>query len=298
MHFKNVIVFGCLIGIRMCTFQLFLGIDPSLGRLDYSLLSDQALTEMLFEGFDDGTKKEYQDEHGMYLDVCEWGSIKCDDDDRVIEILVFSDIASGSFDLRYVPPKVEALEIRPMTLCSSQLTGSVNLTGLPGGMEFLCLRSSRLTGEIDLTRLPEHIFRIDLPGNQLTGEIDLTQLPGRVEELSLGKNRLTGEIDLTQLPDEMCYLGLEGNRFTGDIDLTHLPEKMEYVVFSDNKLSGSLVLKHLPYETHYINAKGNNFNAVAVVHSKTHANIKLQESGVTSVVDENGKELHSKRFLE
>ena len=59
--------------------------DPFLGRLDYSLLSDQALMEMLIEGFDDETKKKYQDDHGMYLDVCEWPNITCDEDESVID---------------------------------------------------------------------------------------------------------------------------------------------------------------------------------------------------------------------
>ena len=51
--------------IQMCAFQLLLNVDPSLGRVNYSLMSDQTLMEMLIEGFDDGTKKEYQDDDGM-----------------------------------------------------------------------------------------------------------------------------------------------------------------------------------------------------------------------------------------
>ena len=62
----------------MCAFQLLVSVDPSLGRLDYSLLSDQTLMEMLIESFDDETKKKYQDGQGMYLDICEWPKIKCD----------------------------------------------------------------------------------------------------------------------------------------------------------------------------------------------------------------------------
>ena len=62
----------------MFSFQLLLTVNPSLGLQDYSLLSDQALTEMFIDNFDDEAKKRYQDEYGMYLDVCEgllkWGS--------------------------------------------------------------------------------------------------------------------------------------------------------------------------------------------------------------------------------
>ena len=49
--------------------QIFLLVDLSLGRVDYRLLSDQALMELLFEGLDDKTKQEYQDPEGVYLDV-------------------------------------------------------------------------------------------------------------------------------------------------------------------------------------------------------------------------------------
>ena len=82
------------IAIQMRASQLFLTVDPSLGRLDYSLLSDQTLMEILIDGFDEKTKKRYQDERGMYLGVCEWPSIKCDCDDRVIEINIDSSNAS------------------------------------------------------------------------------------------------------------------------------------------------------------------------------------------------------------
>ena len=44
----------------MCAFQLFLTVEPSLGRVDYSSMSDQTLVEMLIEGVHDKKKKEYQ----------------------------------------------------------------------------------------------------------------------------------------------------------------------------------------------------------------------------------------------
>ena len=88
--------------------------DPNLGRVDYNSLSDQTLMELLIEGFDDKTKKRYQDDHGMYLDVCEWPFIKYDDDERVIKIDIDSLHVSGSIELCYVPPKVKQIHIRSM----------------------------------------------------------------------------------------------------------------------------------------------------------------------------------------
>ena len=46
------------------------------------------------------------------------------------------------------------------------------------------------------------------------------------------------------------------------------------------------------------NVRGNNFNAIAVVGSKARANIKLQGSAVSSVVDENAYKRDSKQFFE
>ena len=108
----------------MCAFQLFLSVDPSLGRVDYSFLSDQTLMEILIERFHDETKGECQENNGIYLDVCEWSCIKCDDDDRVIRIERDSENISGSIDLCYVPPKVKVLQISSWG--KRQLTGSVD----------------------------------------------------------------------------------------------------------------------------------------------------------------------------
>ena len=74
----------------MFALQQLLSVDPSIGRVDYSLMSDQTLMEMLIDGIDDNTKNKYKDNDGIYLDVCEWACIKCDEDQRVIEIVTSS----------------------------------------------------------------------------------------------------------------------------------------------------------------------------------------------------------------
>ena len=121
----------------MRVFQLFLSVDPSLGRVGYSLLSDQTLMEMLIEGFDEETKQEYQDDNGMYLDVCEWSCIECDDAQRVIRIEIDSEDLSGSIEICYLPPNVKYIIIS--SLCKTQLRGSADLTHLPDGMQGLSL---------------------------------------------------------------------------------------------------------------------------------------------------------------
>ena len=115
----------------MCTVHLLLCADPNLGRLDYSLLPDQALMEMLIEGFDDKAKEEYQNGHGMYLDVCEWSGIECDANGRVTDLRIHDSDISGSIELCYLPPKVNVLMLT--TSSDGKLTGSVDLTRLPTG---------------------------------------------------------------------------------------------------------------------------------------------------------------------
>ena len=253
--------------------MFILSADPSLGRVDYSSLSDQTLMEMLFDGFDDEAKKKYQDNEGMYLDVCDWSCVTCDDDERVIKIGADSSEISGSIQFCYVPPKVKKLKVIPSWL------------------------GSELTGSVDLAHLPKDMKHLDLQNNMLTGKIDLTKLPEGMKKLFLDHNQLTGEIDLTQLPKGMRSLRLDSNQLTGEIDLTCLPEGMQYLHISRNQLCGSLVMNQLPQEMRIIAARLNHFNAVAVVSSETLATIKLRGSGVTSVVDEIGRELDKNQFL-
>ena len=302
----------------MCSFEILVSVDPSLGRLEYSLLSDQTLMEMLIEGFDDDTKKMYQDNHGMYLDVCEWSCVTCDDEQRATEISMLSNSVNGSLELRHLPPKVQFCNIfsfssnrltgeidsaqlprgmKSLTLINNQITGEIKLAQLPEGMKQLDLRSNQLTGGIDLTQMPEGMKQLSLQNNQLTGEIDLTQLPEGMSGLYLENNQLTGEVDLTQLPGGLYSLNLGDNQLSGEIDLTQLPDGMNSLLLYNNELSGSLVIKGLPANINTIDAGGNYFNAIAVVDSQSHAAIDLEESGVMSVVDENGRELDMQQFL-
>ena len=245
----------------------FVGVDPSLGRLDYSLLPDQALVEILIEGFDDEAKKQYQDNHGMFLDACEWPGIKCDEDERVIEIKMDNPDVSGSLELCYVPPKVKFLErtswarskltgsadLTKLPLKNNNFTGEIDLIQLPDGIDYLSLSDNHLTGGIDLTQLPHGIYELHIGNNRLTGEIFLAQLLHGMRGLYLGNNQLTGIIDLTQLPDGLNELHLPNNQLTEGIDLTQLPDGMNELHLPNNQLSGSVVIKRLPLRIRYIN---------------------------------------------
>ena len=132
----------------MCAFRILLAVDSSLGRVDYSSLSDQTLMEILIDGFDDETTKRYRDEDGMFIDVCDWECITCDADKRVVGINLEDD-AIGSFQLSHIPPKVRILH----------------------------LANCRITGEIDFKQISEALREFNLNDNQLTGSADVAHLP-------------------------------------------------------------------------------------------------------------------------
>ena len=243
----------------MHSLSLFLSVDSNLGRVDYNSLSDQMLMEMLYGGFDEVTQQLYQNEDDIYFDVCEWSSVQCDPEGKVIEINEYS-IETGSLQISCIPPAVTSIEIS----------------------------QTKLTGSIDLEQLPQYLGYLSLEYNQLTGSIDLTQLPDAMEMMYLSSNQFTGSVDLTKLPEKMSRLYLDNNQLTGSIDLAHLPYRMQTIYLEENQFSGSFIATNLPLELREIRAALNCFDATAVVDSQPNADIILSESGVTSVVDVNG----------
>ena len=73
---------------------------------------------------------------------------------------------------------------------------------------------------------------------------------------------------------------------------------MTELLLRNNKLSGSLVINRLPQWMDEIDVRINRFSAVTVIESETDATIKLEGSGVTSILDENGRELDIRMFLD
>ena len=243
----------------MCIFTIILTVDTNLGRVNYSSFSDQTLMEMLIGDLDDETKKKYQDSEKMYLDVCKWDCVKCDDDGNVIAINPKGDV-KGSLQLSYIPPKVREFD--------------ASYKGL--------------TGPADLAYLPQSLEELYLDNNKLAGSVDLGNLPQNMHTLYLDSNKLTGSIKLSNLPKNMQGLFLHCNAFSGSIELTNLPQSLLSLTFNSNELTGSFIATNLPPKLEKIEAGYNLFSATAVVDAKTKAMINLRESGVTSVIDENG----------
>ena len=244
----------------MATYAILLSsIDPTLGRVDRDAFSDQILMEMFIGGLAEETKQRYQAADGTYPDVCNWAFVKCDADERVIAIMKYGR-STGSLQLAYIPSKLKELHM---------------------GLQ-------KLTGSVDLTQLPESMETLNLNGNQLTGSIDLAHLPGRIREISLCRNRLTGSADLTHLPGSMTMLYLSHNQLSGSLCFDRLPAGMRFLILHYNAFTGPFIVVPLPASITHIKANRNQFSSTAVVDSRTNAFIKLSDSGVTLVIDENG----------
>ena len=243
----------------MCAFAFILTVDPNLGHVDHSSLSDQTLMEMLIEGCPERTRKIYQDKSGNYLDVCEWECVACDAAKNVVELENFYNF-NAPLHLSYIPSKVRLFKAP----------------------------HNRVKGSIDFAHLPEKMSELLLQDNEITGTIDLTRLPKAMWKLSVNDNQLTGSVDLTQLPEGMMHLQLRGNQFAGTFDVTKLPQSMLELHLGNNFFTGSFIATSLPPNLLSIVASGNEFSATAVVDSQTSAQIHLQSTGVTSAVDENG----------
>ena len=242
----------------------FLTVDPHLGRLDYNLLSDQALMEMLIEGFPENVKKRYQDEHGMYKDVCEWRDVSCDADQRVVSIKKGS-LRTGSIALAYIPPGVITFRV-----LQARVSGTLPTDKLPHSMKTFNIGRNNFDGTVNLTSLPPNLVALSIQTNVFTGSADFSHLPESLKGLWMHKNKFSGRLHLENLSERLLNLDVSNNEFTGDF---YCPETLRC----------------------FVTVKGNAFNPIATLHRE--ANISLCNCGVERVVDEEGKEHPLARWM-
>ena len=197
-------------------------------------------------------------------------------------LFLFKNLLTGSIDLTQLPKTM-----RTLSLNRNQFTGSIDLTNLPEKLESLDLDNNGLSGSICLTRLSAQMKSLSLMNNQLTGCIDLDNLPEDMKDLYLRNNQLSGSIGLSKLAESMWNLSVPGNKLSGSVNLSELPPNLFKINLHGNCFTGSFMAKNFLKGT--INAGGNRFCPIAVVSSKSRAMIDLRESGVTSVVDQNGR---------
>ena len=270
-----------------------LTIDPSLGRLDYDSLSDQALMEMLISGMQDKSKEIFQDGNGNFTDACDWNArdwegpdVRCTNK-RVVEIALWNfRFASKQFPFEFIPPLVTSFRFTFSRLCgtlhtpflptilekfnvqNNDLNGSIDFKGLPRRLHFLSLSSNRFCGSLLLADLPDTMAMLDAQLNYFSGEIMLDSLPPTMEEILLGHNELTGPIHIQRLPNSMEIIDVRSNWLSGEFRLLALPPNLREIDISDNSLEERAVIS---------GTTGDMF-------------FKLVHSNIESVIDDKGGE--------
>jgi len=81
-----------------------------------------------------------------------------------------------------------------LSLTSNQLSGSVDLTRLPVGMDYIDLSSNNFSGSVDVRRLPPSLLLLYLHTNDFEGHTDFSMLPEGMSDLDIRGTNLVGEI--------------------------------------------------------------------------------------------------------
>ena len=234
----------------------FLTVDPSLGRIDYSLLSDQALMEILFDGMRTRNETALRDENGNFKDIFEWEGIKCIGD-SVSKITMYGKLVSDKqFPFDFIPPRVTVFEggfanlhgtldpsVLPMHLIKfivhyNKLRGSVNIGSFPEKLQDIGMSNNHFSGSLDLSSLPASIIKFEASGNNFSGEVSLNDLPPAIKELWISANALSGSISITNLPETITDIHLEENALEGDFRLLEIPPNLHFLNFWENKWDG------------------------------------------------------------
>ncbi|KNH04303.1 leucine-rich repeat protein [Perkinsela sp. CCAP 1560/4] len=216
------------------------GVDPALGRLDYSSLSQQALMEMLIEGLEAvgkicGSREEPKE-------VEDWEGVDVEDTTGDVTKIDWESMGlKGLLDVQWMPATV-----RYFDASVNDIIGSFNPSDLPASIETALLYINSLTGPIDLRNLLEGIQKFDISHNQLSGSIDLRHLPQSTQKLALNDNSFTGSVCLKNLPNGLEVLNIAQNDLSGSMDLTNLPASLKKLYLHENRFAGEVNLQQLP----------------------------------------------------
>ena len=284
-------------------------IDPSLGRLDYTMLSDQACFEIFIgdctplQKFTLGVTSS-EDDPDAYVDVCEWKGAECDAEGNVLKIRVYylylGNMDLYKFNFRFLPRKLSDFDFFELH-CNTDLSTA----DLPQE-----LRRFRFSGRIEqrwkfeAKDIPRGIHIFESESSRFEGTCDLTVLPSSINWLKLSNNLLTGAIDLNHLPETMKVLKLRNNALNGSIHITHLPERMNRLDLSWNNFSGSCTILSIPSHGFALSIDENNLSGTAVLLKRTKHTCKkhmlqFQKNRILAVRDEQGeKHPFSKWILE
>ena len=263
-------------------------VDPSLGRLNYNLLSDQALMEMLVAHMGQAETFDIKDANGNFKDACEWGPVECKDD-RVTSVNLCGRAfeREKQFPFEFIPPYVDCLNLEEcklygtmdtsllppsmsdaFSLTINALYGPLDFQGFPRKLKYLYLEENKFSGSCILADLPPALLEFTFESNEFSGEIQIDDLPPALVKASVENNKLIGPIVIMKLPQAMEVLHLNRNAFSGEFQLFAFPPRLRVIDISSTKVSANAVLQHTTEPMHF-----------TLVHDN-----------VASVADESGKE--------
>ena len=271
--------------------------DASLGRLNYDSLSDQTRMEILLDGLSAESKERFQDKNGNFLDVCDIGTVGCDDDENVTIVHIpFQWRLEGQIDLAFIPPHVTTFS----ALSTRTLGGTVSTDILPQSLKFLILGYS-FSGTFDMKALPPKMEGVEINSNTFCGSLILDELPENMKKIRANNNKFTGCIDLSSLPAVLEFLWINKNQLCGEIFLEKLPPALQSINLSENAFTGRIELTNLPEGLIYINVGKNALSGTAVLQDRINGNkvrIQMGMNMIQQVVNEKGKEHRfAKRLL-
>ena len=242
---------------------LLLTLDPHLGRVDISTLSEQTLMEMVVENLSDDTKKAFQDENEMFLDVCKWRIVECDEDGQVVRCQTSCSLG-GTIQLSFLPRQIFDLALE-----MTDLSGTLDTSALPASFMTFSVEDNSLHGTIDFTALPRNVESFNVATNAFTSSAVLDSLPGTIENLYVGNNKFSGTLCLTRLPQGLQRLGVSNNSFTGKFHLENANDNI-VVHAMHNAFCASAVIQN---QVGFVNLHSSGIDTVLDAHGETHGEI-------------------------
>ena len=162
--------------------------DSALGRVDISMLDDQARMELFM------TPDEYEEARRAYRgdedNACSWAGVDCDCDKNVTSISwhICDLILTGEINFQVVPQKLYRLN-----MYQQQLRGTVDFGPLPETLRIFCAQDCQLSGTLDFEKLPEKIEQVFCSGNRITGVINLDKRPVEIQSMHVGEAHVENE---------------------------------------------------------------------------------------------------------
>mmetsp|Transcript_5736 Transcript_5736/g.8668 ORF Transcript_5736/g.8668 Transcript_5736/m.8668 type:complete len:293 (-) Transcript_5736:64-942(-) len=145
---------------------------------------------------------------------------------------------SGPLHLRYLPPKLEYLDV-----ANNQFDGSMDLEHLPTTLRQIYGYKNSFSGSLRLQNLPKTLEIISISENNFEGPICLTDLPQSLTGLYLSQCKLSGSLNLNPIPKKLERINLDYNAFSGEVAIDNLRPSGVFVFLDGNSdLNGELRL--------------------------------------------------------